>query len=426
MMSKWIDCAMCIGAFHYQSAQYDGIKPPTYGALGSRAAENRVEGREREPILRHSVEDEPTTASTSKNGSRLRLYFQKIRRRRQNAKVDVKPAARSINAALHESNVSIPQRFQLQLLLPRSDSCSETDERWTEPMPAKSPPLPLRQPLPSLFLQETAHLVSLLNAVALSTLRNDIDQAATPVTPYIPGQPWPCVNPDNLARETQLEYGESSSCWMWIDFCLGLNRSTKRRTLYNAARPFGVLGGVSDEEVELLQRAQGPYAKVALVTMWLQEFISREYLAGSTGNVAGPLLSRLYQFISDGMVGYNNARKVAYISYPFVGAQITAFFSLAIIFIFPFLFTNFVTNLKFACVLNFFSLLAFLGIHEVARELESPFQNVPNDLPLTTFQAHLNETLVTLYAGYHPDSWWNVAPDFDELSKSDDGGELNC
>lgn len=81
--------------------------------------------------------------------------------------------------------------------------------------------------------------------------------------------------------------------------------------MYNAARPFGVLGGVSDSECELLQKARGPYAKVALVTMWLQEFLSREYLNGSTGKVAPPIISRLYQFISDGVVGYNQARKVA-------------------------------------------------------------------------------------------------------------------
>ena len=30
------------------------------------------------------------------------------------------------------------------------------------------------------------------------------------------------------------------------------------------------------------------------------------------------------------------------------------------------------------------------------------------DLPLTTFQAYLNEALVTVYAGFHPDSWWVV------------------
>jgi hypothetical protein len=47
--------------------------------------------------------------------------------------------------------------------------------------------------------------------------------------------------------------------------------------------------------------------------MWLQEFISRETLNGSSGDINGAILSRLYQYQSDGMVGYNQARKIAYI-----------------------------------------------------------------------------------------------------------------
>jgi polyhydroxyalkanoate synthesis regulator phasin len=46
------------------------------------------------------------------------------------------------------------------------------------------------------------------------------------------------------------------------------------------------------------------------------------------------------------------------------------------------------------------------GIHEVARELENPFRQVPNELPLVTFQAQFNEALITMFSGYHPDSFW--------------------
>eukprot|EP00591_Stephanopyxis_turris_P017073 CAMPEP_0195535956 /NCGR_PEP_ID=MMETSP0794_2-20130614/45221_1 /TAXON_ID=515487 /ORGANISM="Stephanopyxis turris, Strain CCMP 815" /LENGTH=74 /DNA_ID=CAMNT_0040669235 /DNA_START=109 /DNA_END=333 /DNA_ORIENTATION=- len=53
--------------------------------------------------------------------------------------------------------------------------------------------------------------------------------------------------------------------------------------------------------------------------------------------------------------------------------------------------------------------MCFVGIHEVSRELENPFQNAPNDLPLTTFQAQFNEALISMYAGYHPDAFWTVS-----------------
>jgi predicted membrane chloride channel (bestrophin family) len=86
-----------------------------------------------------------------------------------------------------------------------------------------------------------------------------------------------------------------------------------------------------------------------------------------------------------------------------------------IIFIFPLLFVSFVTKLWFACVLNFLTVLCFLGLNEVSRELDNPFQNIPNDIPVTTYQAQMNEALVTLYAGFHPDSWWEIS-DTDALN----------
>jgi len=76
------------------------------------------------------------------------------------------------------------------------------------------------------------------------------------------------VDPDYLSRDVQKQYGEAHTVWRWFYFCLGKNRTARRRTMYNAARPFGVLGGVSDAECEMLQNARGPYAKVALCTMY--------------------------------------------------------------------------------------------------------------------------------------------------------------
>jgi hypothetical protein len=311
-------------------------------------------------------------------GKKSYLPFAKLRYRRRKDKESGPPKqrAKSINVVMTDkerlnrekmlSKIPIPMRFQDQLLNANNDSryVFETENmRNIKLMEMKSGQTGVasrnvsrtsRIPAPSLYLQETAHLISLLTAVALSTLRNDIDIAASPLTPYIPGVAWPDVDPDNLPHETKKMYGDGNFFSRWLFFCLGLSRSAKRRTLYNAARPFGVLGGVSDNEIYALQRARGPYAKVALVTMWLQEFISREYLAGSAGQVPGPLMSRIHQLISDGVVGYNQgklnpvfihdrlamknfttistsycvtrnffpeARKVAYVPFPFVSAR---------------------------------------------------------------------------------------------------------
>ncbi len=279
--------------------------------------------------LRQERENEsfamPPISENNSSGRQSYLPFAKLRARHHTRAMSLphKQRTKSINVVMTDkerlnrekmlSKIPIPMRFQDQLLNSHNDStyAKETENnRNAKLMEMKSGQAHIasrnvtrtsRIPAPSLFLQETAHLLSLLSAVALSTLRNDIDIAASPLTPYNPGVPWPDVDPDNLPRETKNMYGDGNFFSRWLSFCLGLSRSAKRRTLYNAARPFGVLGGVSDNEIYALQRARGPYAKVSLVSMWLQEFISREYLAGSAGEVPAPHISRIQSLLSDGV-----------------------------------------------------------------------------------------------------------------------------
>ena len=59
-----------------------------------------------------------------------------------------------------------------------------------------------------------------------------------------------------------------------------------------------------------------------------------------------------------------------------------------------------------ASILTFLTVTALSGVHEVARELENPFRNVPNEIPLATIMAEANEALLTMYGGYHPDFFW--------------------
>lgn len=43
-----------------------------------------------------------------------------------------------------------------------------------------------------------------------------------------------------------------------------------------------------------------------------------------------------------------------------------------------------------------------------------PFKNAPNDLPLNYYQAQFNEALVSMTAGFHPDSFWEAPEDAHE------------
>jgi len=425
MMSKWLDCCLSLAAFHYQSSSFADIRPEALGRQENR----KTLGKTRHfhtPSMEETVDliDKLNNAEEqrqrglpwwqqSSNTFDSASRYQSMDLERQTAKSINKRSSKRITKD-GKAPIPIPMRFQRQFTRPDDEHSPDDPPNLRASLKraekAKNPRRIVdegRIPLPSLFLQELAHLLSLLNAVALSTLRNDMEFAESPIVEYFPGQPWPPKNPDALAPEIRKEFGEGNNFVVALRFCLGTARSPQRRTLYNAARPFAVLGGVSDAEVEMLQRARGSYAKVALMTMWIQEFMCRECMHGSSGAVAPPIISRLYQFLSDGVTGYNEARKVAYIAFPFPHGQTTSFFTVAILFVFPMLYGSFVSRLWFAAFLNFATVLCFLGLHEVARELEDPFINTPNDLPLTTFQAEFNEALVTIYSGFHPDSWWD-------------------
>ena len=219
--------------------------------------------------------------------------------------------------------------------------------------------------------------------MALSTLRNDVEGAESPLDVYVPNSPWPAVDPDrddSKNRPTASKHGGLQyTWWQRLKYFVGAGRSDRERTRYNAARPLGVLGGVSEGEIRLLQMARGPGAKTQLCWYWLSEYIAREHLEGSLGKVGPPIVSRIFQFLGDGMIFYNHARKIMQIPFPFPHAQLSAVFLMVAVPAIAVLMDQYAENLWAACILAFLTVTCLSGIHEVARELENPFRNVPNE-----------------------------------------------
>jgi hypothetical protein len=187
----------------------------------------------------------------------------------------------------------------------------------------------------------------------------------------------------------------------------GVGLTSEQRSMRNAAQPLPVVGGVSDAEIRFLQMARGPSAKTQLCFNWLSEFIIREHLAGSLGVVGPPIISRIFQFLGDGMIFYNHARKITFIPFPFGHAQLSIFYVYMMKIVIPYLMNQWTDDRLIGAFLTFLTVLCIEGINEVARDLENPFRNFPNELPLVNFQAQFNESLMTMYAGYHPDFFWD-------------------
>lgn len=202
---------MCMCAFHYQSNQFEDIRPPAYGGLPDGVSADQIKGRDRNFAGATQKEAEQSIRSSKKSLRSIRKSLL-LRKSRSKTKPEPKFQPKSINSknlgedfqSKHDmtSTIPIPNRFQDQFLKAgEGDPGYDEDEtledrraRWRVKQSHAYHHLNrsrrAKLPSPSLFLQETAHLISLLSAVAMSTLRSDIDQAVAPVTAYVPGMAW--------------------------------------------------------------------------------------------------------------------------------------------------------------------------------------------------------------------------------------------
>jgi len=453
MMSKWLDAAVSTGVYHLQQSHYDCIKPPNYFDNHHLNKLNLTRDREQQ----HNMCEKENSKNLLTSDQRCVISFdgvdtQQLRQRSISKSIEfVKKDASPLSLIQQFSSETEETEVMSVAISPRhllnkgrldggwetefndgenkSNNSYDDDEDYDEEDPISLAEENKRQSkighprgfatmqngdrTPSLFLQELAHLTSLCSAVALSTLRSDIatgvaginnaQQQSQPLDMYHADTAFPEVDPDQLPRNLKQEVESFPT----LRYVFGFDRTPESRRRYNALRPLPVIGGVSQNEIAFLQRAKGPSAKVTLAWNWLTEFIIRENIAGSLGNVGPPVVSRVMQFLGDGMTYYNHCRKTAFIPFPFPHAQLSAFFVISIIVIVPLLMDEYTNSIWLGSILTFLTVTCLAGLHEVSRELENPFRNIPNEIPLVTLQAMFNESLITMYSGYHPDHFWD-------------------
>lgn len=414
MMSKWLDGTVHAGVYHMQCSHYESIKPPNY--FDNHELNGLGLSRNRELPIEKSASIGSFEEKNSSRRSINHVVTKKNMEKTWSGTEQDSPTVSKLN-----TNELRYRKSNHLYGIPRLDGGWKSQTFTNEN--AKGRPT-----TPSLYLQELCHLSSLLVAVAFSTLRNDINLRESPLEMYIPNSnpaDWPPVDPNDMSQDEKRKFLPRFSVVKHLRHWLGLDRTLSNRAKYYAARPMQVLGGVSDAELHMLRRAKGASAKVNLAWTWLSDFMIREHLAGSMGNVASAIVSRCFQFLSDGMIFYNQARKIMLIPFPYPHAQLSAFFIVIIVFAVPFMLEQYAGNKWVGALLTFLTVVCLGGMHEVARELENPFKNMPNDLPLCTLLAMYNEALITMYFGYHPDAFYDPAV-FIRKSGTEDGETANA
>jgi predicted membrane chloride channel (bestrophin family) len=156
-----------------------------------------------------------------------------------------------------------------------------------------------------------------------------------------------------------------------------------------AATPLAVVGGVDGAELAALRRLDCDRAY--LVMSWIQAHIVARAEDAEGLRVPPPVLSRVYQTLSEGMLGFNQADKLAKTPFPMPYAQMLTVLLLVFNVTLPVMIAGNVNALWLALVMNVVSVVAYQGLNETARELEDPFKPThANDLGLPQLQAMFN------------------------------------
>jgi len=154
--------------------------------------------------------------------------------------------------------------------------------------------------------------------------------------------------------------------------------------------------GLDDESTEFLNAAKDSgHDQSRVLHQWIQNLIVKSHEGGMLA-VPPPILSRVFQELADGMGHLDDARRIAHIPFPFPYAQMTVLLLLLHMVITPVICSIIASHWIWAGVLCFIMVISGWSINFIAAEIEQPFQDDANDLPMLNFQVEMNKALMLL------------------------------
>lgn len=151
---------------------------------------------------------------------------------------------------------------------------------------------------------------------------------------------------------------------------------------------FVVLHAPSIEEVALLEPSSD---KVNTICLWIFQAIMIEVRA-KTLDAPPPIVTRVFQEISAGMLGFQQAFKVSMVPFPFPFSQIMALILAVLYVTFPFFIDSFTKNIIMTPVMCFVVPMCYCSLNQLSIELEDPFSYSVNDIEIE----HMNLEFVQI------------------------------
>lgn len=235
-----------------------------------------------------------------------------------------------------------------------------------------------------------AHWFSLMSCIAFATLRSGKELSSLddlPIKAIFPFEDQIRKKTSftaNSGRPTQTSFTANKGSSRDSAQSLGLqnngrlSRKESRQLQEIASLDLSVLHAPTSEEVDRLTQVED---KVALIGLWIIQATMVEIRAGSL-DAAPPILSRIYQQLSAGMLGFHQAHKVAMVPFPFPFAQMVSYILLMFYSILPFYIDVFTASLGLTPIISFILPMAYCCLNRIGVELEEPFGTDRNDVDI--------------------------------------------
>jgi len=216
-----------------------------------------------------------------------------------------------------------------------------------------------------------------------------------------------------LLQQLRGEWFNSYSCL--LAFCTNKEelQDDVRRFQHQMVRLFSILHGCALQQVSTLQEKrfevlsldgfdEGSFMFLQLCPdrcevclQWIQRLIVDSSKSGVI-DIAPPILSRVFNELGNGIVNLSNARKITEFPIPFPMTQMITVMLLFHACITPIICATTVESPGYAAMVTFVVIFAYWSINYIALELEMPFGDDINDLPLHVMQQDMNRSLIML------------------------------
>lgn len=132
-----------------------------------------------------------------------------------------------------------------------------------------------------------------------------------------------------------------------------------------------------------------------VVLQWIQRLII-EMKEANILKIEAPILTRVFGELGHGVVHLNNARKIKDFPFPFPSAQMTVVMLVFHSCVTPIICAATVETPFWATVVTFTVVFCYWSVLFIANELEMPYGDDPNDLPLYDLSSEMNKSLIQL------------------------------